>query len=171
MAQSNAMESQIIVLGFEGQLTAEAILQDIIKMHDDGLIELEDAVVASRGSGTRVEIQQTHSETGRFTLRGGGVGLLAGLLLGGPIVGAAGGAAIGALASALKDYGIDDGFIREVSDALDPKTSALFLMARAENADDVLERLRPIKAKVLSTTLDEEHEGKLREVLAKEQYE
>ena len=107
MTQSETTDSQIIVLGFEGQLTAAAILRDIIKMQDDGLIELEDAVVASRGSGTDVEIQQTHSDSSKFALRGGGAGLLAGLLLGGPILGAAGGAAVGVLASALKDYGID----------------------------------------------------------------
>lgn len=165
------MEGQIVVLGFEGQLTAEAILEDIVKMQDDGLIVLEDVVVASRGSGNRVEITQTHSERGKIALRGGGVGLLAGLLLGGPLVGAVGGAGIGAIAGSLKDYGISDGFIREVSDTLDPKTSALFLMAKAENADMVLERLKPIKAKVLSTTLSEEQAQKLREVLAREEYE
>ncbi len=165
------MEGQIVVLGFEGQLTAEAILEDIVKMQDDGLIVLEDVVVASRGSGNRVEIKQTHSETGKIALRGGGVGLLAGLLLGGPLVGAVGGAGIGAIAGSLKDYGISDGFIREVSDTLDPKTSALFLMAKAENADMVLERLKPIKAKVLSTTLSEEQAQRLREVLAREEYE
>ncbi len=165
------MESKIIVLGFEGQLTAEAILKDIVKMHEDGLIELEDAVVASRGSGTHVEIKQTHSETTKFALRGSGVGVLAGLLLGGPVLGLAGGAAIGAIAGSLKDYGVDDGFIREVSDGLLPKTSALFLMAKAENSEQTLERLKPIKAKVLSTTLPEEQEQKLREALAKEEYD
>jgi uncharacterized membrane protein len=165
------MESKIIVLGFEGQLTAEAILKDIVKMQEDGLIELEDAVVASRGSGTHVEIKQTHSETPKFALRGSGVGVLAGLLLGGPVLGLAGGAAIGAIAGSLKDYGVDDGFIREVSDGLLPKTSALFLMAKAENSEQILERLKPIKAKVLSTTLPEEQEQKLREALAKEEYD
>jgi uncharacterized membrane protein len=165
------MESQIVVLGFEGQLTAQAVLEDILKMQQDGLIELEDAVVVSRGSGTNVEIEQTHSEQGKFALRGSGVGLLAGLLLGGPLVGLAGGAAVGAIAGSLKDYGIADGFIRDVSDELTPKTSALFLMARAENADQVLERLKPIKARVLSTTLPEEQERKLREVLAKEEFD
>ncbi len=165
------MKSQIVVLGFEGQLSAEAALQDIMKMQADGVIELEDAVVASRGSGNRVEIKQTHSATGRLALRGGGAGLLAGLLLGGPILGAAGGAAIGAVTASLKDYGIDDGFIREVSDTLDPKTSALFLMVKTEDADEVLKRLRPIKANVLSTTLTETQEKRLREVLTKEEYD
>ena len=47
-----------------------------------GLIELEDAVIASRGRGGDVQIEQTHKQGGRFALRGGGAGLLAGLLLG-----------------------------------------------------------------------------------------
>jgi uncharacterized membrane protein len=165
------VKSQVVVLGFEGQLSAEAALQDIVKMQTDGLIDLVDVEVASRGSGNRVQIQQAHSETGRLALRGGGAGLLAGLLLGGPILGAAGGAAIGAVAASLKDHGIDDGFVREVSDTLDPRTSALFLMVKTENADEVLKRLKPIKAKVLSTTLTETQEERLREVLTKEEYD
>ena len=51
------MASQIVVLGFDNQYAAEAMLESMIKMQEEGLIELEDAVVASRGPGTHVEIQ------------------------------------------------------------------------------------------------------------------
>ena len=44
------------------------------------------------------------------------------------------------------------------------------MLARAEDSDKALERLRPIKAKVLSTTLPQEQEQRLRETLAKEDY-
>ena len=85
----------------------------------DGLITIEDAVIASRGVGQNVEIKQTQSVTGKYTLRGSGIGLLAGFLLGGPIGGLIGGTAVGAISGALKDIGIDDKFIREASEMLE----------------------------------------------------
>jgi uncharacterized membrane protein len=117
-----------------------------------------------------VEIQQTHKEGGKFTLRGGGAGLLAGLLLGGPILGFVGGAAAGAIAGALKDYGLDDGFIEEVSKWVQPNTSALFVLVNEVNADAVLDKLRPFEAVVLTTTLPQAGEQRLREALAEEQF-
>lgn len=162
------MGNQIVVLGYEGQLSAEAMLKDFSSMQEDGIIELDDAVVASRGSGKQIEIRQLHSETAKFAVRGGGVGVLAGLLLGGPVVGLAAGATVGAIAARLKDNGIDDGFIKSVSDGLRPKTSALFLLGAASDPDRFLERLRPLKATVLSTTLSEEQEVRIREALSRE---
>jgi uncharacterized membrane protein len=163
------VESRIVVLGFDNQHAAEGMLQDFNQMQEEGLIAIEDAVVASRGEGTRVNIKQTHSETGKFTRRGAGVGLLAGLLLGGPIGGLVGGAAVGAVTSALKDYGIDDSFINEVSEWVQPNSSALFLLVKEAKAEEVLERLRPFQASVLTTTLSEEAERKLRKSLAEEE--
>lgn len=164
------MASQIVVLGFKIEQGAEAMLKDIQKWQEEGLVELEDAVIASRGPGGHVEIQQTHKEGGKFTLRGGGAGLLAGLLLGGPILGLVGGAAAGAIAGSLKDYGLDDGFVEEVSKWVQPNTSALFLLVNEVNADAVLDKLRPFEAIVLTTTLPQAGEQRLREALAEEQF-
>jgi uncharacterized membrane protein len=157
------------VLGFKEQWGAEEMLDILGKMQQDGLIELEDAVVASRGNEPNVEIKQTHHETGKFTLRGTGIGFLAGLLLGGPIVGLAGGAAIGAITGRLKDEGIDDKFIREVSEWVKPNTSALFLLVKEAKAEEIYEQLKPFQAQVLTTTLPEEAEQRLRRTLAEEQ--
>ena len=84
-------ESNIVVLAFDGRYSAKATLKDIQKMQEDGLLEIEDAVVASSGPGGNLKIEQTHSDKGKFALRGSGIGLLAGLLVGGPIGGLVGG--------------------------------------------------------------------------------
>jgi uncharacterized membrane protein len=107
---------------------------------------------------------------GRFALRGGGAGLLAGLLLGGPILGLAAGAAAGGIAGSLKDYGLDDGFVQEISQWVRPETSALFLLVKEAKADALLEKLRPFEAVVLTTTLAPEQEQRLRSALAEEEY-
>jgi len=164
------MASNIVVLGFKSQYGAEAMLEDIQKWQEEGMIELEDAVVASRGPGGDVQIEQTHKQGGRFALRGGGAGLLAGLLLGGPILGLAVGAAAGGIAAALKDYGLDDTFVEEVSQWVQPETSALFLLVKEAKAEEVLERLRSYGAVVLTTTLAPAQEKRLRQALAEEEY-
>ena len=163
------MASNIVVLGFKNQYGAEAMLEDIQKWQEEGLMELEDAVIASRGPGVDVQIEQTHKQGGRFALRGGGAGLLAGLLLGGPILGLAAGVAAGGIAGALKDYGLDDTFVNEVSQWVQPRTSALFLLVKEAKGDEVLEKLRPFGAIVLSTTLAPEQEERLRQALAEEE--
>jgi uncharacterized membrane protein len=164
------MASNIVVLGFKNQYGAEGMLKDIQKWQEGVLIELEDAVIASRAAGGGIQIEQTHKEGGRFALRGGGAGLLAGLLLGGPILGLVGGVAAGGIANALKDYGLDDTFVKEVSQWVQPETSALFLLVKEAKADEVLDKLRPQGAIVLTTTLAPEQEKRLQQALAEEEY-
>jgi uncharacterized membrane protein len=165
-----SMAKNIVVLGFKNQYGAEALLNNVQKWQEEGLIELEDAVIASRGPGGDVQIEQTHKQGGRFALRGGGAGLLAGLLLGGPVLGLVAGAAAGGIAGSLKDYGLDDNFVKEVSQWVRPETSALFLLVKEAKVDTLLEKLRPFEAVVLTTTLASEQEQRLRNSLAEEEY-
>ena len=163
------MANNIVVLGFNSQYGAEGMLEDMQRWQEEGLLELEDAVIATRGPGRNVQIEQTHKQGGKFALRGGGAGLLAGLLLGGPILGLVAGAAAGGIASALKDSGLDDDFVEEVSQWLQPETSALFLLVKEAKADEVLEKLRPYGATVLTTSLAPEQEERVRQALAEEE--
>jgi uncharacterized membrane protein len=159
------MASELVVLTFEGEQTAEGMLDNLKEMQERGLLHLEDAVLVSRGQSTEVRVQQTDSRRGRYALTGGGIGLLAGWLVGGPI----GGAAVGAVIGALRDRGIDDGFIRDVSKALQPDSSGIFLLVRDADDPRVLDELKPFKAVVVHTTLPPEAEQALRETLAQEQ--
>ena len=163
--------SNIVALAFEGEETAEGMLNDVLKMEEQGKIEVLDAVVASRGIGKNVEIKQTQSAKGKFAKRGTGVGFLAGLLLGGPILGAAGGAAIGAITGSMKDVGINDDFIAEIVKGLGANTSALFLMTQNADIEAVEKYLKPFKARVLSTTLDAEAEANIQKLLDSEQFD
>jgi len=167
------MANNIVVLGFESEYGAEAMLEDVRRWQEEGLIEVEDAVIASAGPGGKVDIKQTHrSEKGKFALRGGGVGLLAGALLGGPILGVVAGVAVGALKGRSKDkkLGLDDEFVDEVSGWVHANRSALFLLVKQANAEELRVRLRPLKATILSTTLAPEREQDLRQALAEEEY-
>lgn len=186
------MTANIHVLMFNDLLGAENMLENVNTWANQGWLNVEDAVVVTRGegaeepplpmaaasteqpmivqtarSGRELEIKQTTKRTGKFALGGGGIGLLAGLLLGGPIGGLVVGTAAGAIAGALKDSGIDDAFIKEVSAGLRPGTSALFLMTAGGDEEKILAELRPHKARLLKTTLPPEREAALRAALSK----
>jgi uncharacterized membrane protein len=161
------MEGKIVVFGFDRRYGAEGALGEIEKLVGQGLIDIEDAVVASRGVGTHVDIQQARPKSNKAAGKGAGAGLLAGILLGGPILGVAAGAAIGKIVGALKDYGLDDKFVKKISDGLGPESSALFLLVREAKVDEFKEKLKHFDAWVMSTNLSEEKEKALRKLVEK----
>ena len=157
------MAGKIVVLAFEGEHTADGMLDNFLDMEKRGLLVLEDVVVAVRPArSTEVRLEQTRHKRGRAATKAGSIGLLAGLLVGGPLVGLT----VGALWGGLRDKGIDDKFVKELSSHFGPDTSGLFLLVAGGDADKVIEELRPFKATVISTEIDPAVEKKLREALA-----
>jgi uncharacterized membrane protein len=73
---------------------------------------------------------------------------------------------MGALFGKFSDLGIDNKFIKEVGDSLDPGQSALFLLVVKATPDKVLPELQKLgSAQVFQTSLSEEDEQKLRKAL------
>ena len=82
---------------------------------------------------------------------GGFLGLLIGSILfplGGLVIGAAGGALVGKML----DTGIDKGFVKDVSDSLQPGSSALFVTASGGDPAAVVARAAGAQGKGGSTT-------------------
>jgi uncharacterized membrane protein len=96
-------------------------------------------------------------------LLGGIVGMLFLAPVAGAAVGAAGGAAIGAASG---DYGIDDDFIKQTSEALTPGSAALFMLVKDSVPERVQAEITGTQATVITTNLSEEAEAKLRDTLA-----
>jgi uncharacterized membrane protein len=97
---------------------------------------------------------------------GGALGLLIGGLLfpvDGLLIGALGGAAVGALAN----VGIDQKFVKDVEESMQPGTSALFVIVREANADVAVAALKPYKGTVLQTSFPPEAEEEIRRILKK----
>jgi len=187
------MAGNIHVVLFDSFEGADNMLENVNTWAEKGWLVVDDAVVVTRGSGsdtpaiaiataqpeharvihtssgnTEIEIKQTVKQrSGKFTLGGGGLGLLTGLLLGGPIGGLVVGATIGAITGAMKDYGIQDSFIKEVSAGLSPGTSALFLMTSGGDEEKILAELQAHKGRLLKSTLPDEQEARLRAALEK----
>jgi uncharacterized membrane protein len=99
------------------------------------------------------------------------MGTLVGLLFLNPLAGLIAGGLVGAGSGALRgkfsDYGIDDDFIRELGNTIEPNTSALFLLVRKAVADKVMPRLGDYDATILKTSLSDEQEQALKAALSK----
>jgi len=159
------MTSTIIVLGFDHEYGAEGMLEHLDTFQEEGLITLEDAVIASRGVGKNVTITQANPQAGKTSLKGSGVGLLAGLLLGGPILGAAAGAGIGAIVGSARDFGLDDHFVEGISESLKTESSALFLLVKEANTEELQGKFANYEAHVITTSLSPDRQKALQKFL------
>lgn len=157
--------SELIVIGFDSEERAEEVRDRLLALQRTHIIRLEDAVVASKRDNGRVRLNQIASPATSGALAGGFWGLLIGALFLMPHVGLFVGAAAGGLSGALTDVGVDDDFMRELGDMLQPGGAALFLLVRRMTDDKVLDELQGIGGKVLRTSLDHSKEQQLRDAL------
>jgi uncharacterized membrane protein len=93
----------------------------------------------------------------------------AALAVGGASLGATlGGVLAGTEAADWKEiYGISDEFVQDVGGMVQPGHSALFVLARAYDPADVVERFTGYGGRVLRTTLSEEAAAKLQATMDK----
>ena len=153
----------LVALAFKN-LNGAAQMRDKVKLlQAEHLISLEDAAVVVRQEDGKVKVNQAVNLVGAGAMGGAFWGMLIGLLFFMPWLGLAIGAASGALGGALGDVGIDDKFIKEVSNTIEPGHSALFLLIRDWTEDRVLDKFSQFDATLLQTSLSREDEARLRE--------
>lgn len=160
--------SDLIVIAFDDEATGFDMRTELVKMQKEYLIELEDAVVVTRPTADDIQLHQAVNLTAAGAMGGGFWGALVGLLFLNPLVGAAVGAGAGAIAGRFTDIGINDDFMREISHALQPGGSAVFVLVRKMTGDKVLERLESFhkRGRVLQTSLSKTDEDRLRDALS-----
>lgn len=169
--------SELIVVGFDSPEDADRVLSELARLKREYLIDLEDAVVAIRDSDGEVRIKQSISMVSHGASYGALSGALWGSLIGllflnplaGFAIGGALGAGTGALSGSLIDYGIDDDFIRELGNTIQPDSSALFLLVRKSQPEKVLAELKGYSGRVLRSSLSPQQEAKLQAALSREQ--
>jgi uncharacterized membrane protein len=165
--------SELVVVGFDNPEEADRVLLKLSKLKKEYLIDLEDAVVAVRDEAGKVHLKQSINlvSAGATTgfLSGSLWGTLVGLLFLNPIagfvLGGAFGVGAGALSGSLSDYGINDDFIKSLSETIPVNSSALFILVRKVQTEKVLAELSGVRGKVLRTSLSPDQEKKLQEAL------
>ncbi len=161
--------SDLVVISFNDEHQADEVLLALGRLQADHLIDLEDAAVVVRKQDGKMKIKQSMNLTVAGAVGGGFWGAFFGLLFAGPLGSLVVGgttAAVGALTGKLRDIGVDDSFIKEVGDSLEPGSSAIFTLVIRATTDRVLESLQQYHGKVVRTSLSRDSEDALVQALA-----
>jgi uncharacterized membrane protein len=155
----------LIIVAYDSEATAEGARKKLLELQKEYLVELGDAVVAVRQPDGTVKLNQMINLTAVSAASGAMWGALIGMLFLNPLVGAALGAGAGALGGRFSDIGIDDNFMKQAAQALNPGQAALCVLVRRVTADKVVPAMAAFGGTVLRTNLSAEQEGKLRDAL------
>lgn len=158
--------SDLIFIAFPNEEKAVEVRNRLLELQQEYLIELGDAVIAVKEQDGKIRLNQLLNLTATGAVSGALWGALIGLIFLNPLLGTAVGAGAGALSGKLTDVGINDDFVKQSAQALQPGTAGLFLLVRKVTGDKVLKEFEGVGGTVVSTSLDEEKEAALREALA-----
>jgi uncharacterized membrane protein len=178
---------ELIVVGFKkDMLRGSEVLNELLRLNDDWVVDLHDAVAVYRDYGGTLRVDQSFQMT---TGEGAGWGALWGLIIGsllaipftagasaaaagaavatGAVGGTALGAGLGALdASTWKDeFGIPQEFVDRVGAMVQPGDSAIFAILRVGDPDVVANTFRGYGGTILRTTLSRDQQSKVEKVL------
>lgn len=157
--------STLVVVAYPNEFQAEEVRLRLLKMQQEYLVDLEDAVIAVRKEDGKIKLLQLHNLTGAGAVSGGFWGLLIGLLFMNPLLGAAVGAGAGAISGALADVGINDEFMKQLGQNLKPGGSMLFILFRSITLDKALQELKGTGGTIIQTSLSHEDEQRLRNAM------
>ncbi|MFZ0089911.1 MAG: DUF1269 domain-containing protein [Solirubrobacteraceae bacterium] len=156
--------SDLVAIAYDSVAQARDVAENVVQAQKAHLIDLDDMVVVERQQDGKVKLHQPSAATGGAV--GGALwGGLIGLIFFVPLFGMAIGAATGAAAGALSDYGVDDNFMKDLGNKLEPGAGALILLIRKVSVDKVLPEIKN-PGTVIQTSLDNETEQRLSEALA-----
>jgi uncharacterized membrane protein len=156
--------SSIIVLTFHNATDAGKVRQTIRDQQRAGHISIDDAAVIVKEADGKIRVDNEVDRGVKIGAVGGGIlGALLSFLfpLAGIVVGAAGGALVGSTLG----MGVDQKFVKDVSESLQPNNSALFLIVRDANLDVTISALEPFEGTVYHTSLNPDVEQALRDAL------
>jgi uncharacterized membrane protein len=153
---------ELVVLGFDSRELAEEARSRSAELDREGALQLDGAALAYRREDGRVELVQPMRLVPAGAASGAAVGGVLGLLLVEPVLFAAVGAAAGAVGAELSALGLNQWFLRQVGETLEPGRAALFaVVSDAGDPERAIQALRPLGPRVLRTTLDDTAEQRL----------
>ena len=155
--------TELVVIAFDNETGAAEMRDALVELQKQRLVTLDDAAVVIRRPDGRLKLRQAVNLVGTGALGGAFWGMLIGLLFWMPWLGMAIGALSGTLGGALGDYGVDDGFVKEVAATIQPGHSALFLLIREATPDRLVDKLKQFNGKIMQTSLSKDDEARLKE--------
>ncbi len=154
--------SDLMVYTYETEDEAAVVLNRVAAVKKDNIQEaavaIRDAAVVVKRDNGKVKVSQTLEALvkGSRVMGGGFWGILIGFLFGGPLLGGLVGMGLRAFGNRKIDIGIDNQFITDVSEALQPGQSALFLLTADTPAEVIGEALGEHNGTLHHTSFSEE---------------
>jgi uncharacterized membrane protein len=156
--------SDLVAIAYPDLATAQEVTANAASAQKSHLLELDDMVIIERRDDGKVKLHQP-SLAGAGAASGALWGGLIGLIFFMPLFGMAIGAAAGGAAGAVSDYGIDDKFMKELGEQLEPGGAAVLLLVRQASEDKILPNIK-IEGRIIQTSLDDDAEQRLADALA-----
>ena len=157
--------SFLIATVYDDPDEAQKVRDSISKQEKSGYLSLDDSAVVVKDQDGKISVKNQVDKGVKVGAVGGGMlGLLIGGLLfpfAGLLIGAVGGAVVGHF----MDKGVDQDFVKDVSEELKPGSSALFIIVREQDPGMAIATLQQYKGRVYQTTLDSESEEALRRAM------
>jgi uncharacterized membrane protein len=157
--------SDLIAVAYPDEYRAAEVMLTLRRLTQEYLIDLEDACYVTKDREGKIKLHQSTKLGGAGAAGGAVWGGLIGLLFFVPLAGAAVGAGIGALVGRFTDYGIDDAFMKGLSEQMKPGSSAIFVLVRKVTPDKVIAEVSKYGGTVLRTSLSKEAEERLQSAL------
>lgn len=161
--------ANLIVIVYDDPDGAGQMRETLASIEKLGRLSLDDSAVVEKDADGKVHVKnQMDRGTKVGAVGGGAIGLLLASVffpIAGILIGAIGGALIGSAAN----LGIQRKFVKQVTDELEPGSSALFVISREADVDLALAALREHQGdgRVYHTTLSTEDEAVLRDAVEK----
>jgi uncharacterized membrane protein len=154
--------SDLVAIAYADQEAVERAHKNLRKAAADGVIKVEDVVVLNRDQDGSLGIREGSTGISATTVSGGIAGGMIGAVLLAPLlgmaVGAVGGHAI--WKSMFGDSGAAESFVEEISEHLAPGGSALIVLVRELDTEEVVSRVKEA-GHVIKTTLGPGVEARL----------
>ena len=156
--------SDLVVVTFASEQAGREALARVRDLQHHGALDLEDSAVILKDPDGKTHVaNQVSSGTKTGALVGGILGLMIGIFFL-PVFGLVAGATAGVLMGRGMSMNVDPDFVRDVTEDLQPGTSALFVVLSG-NVSTLTAALEPFKGTVRQTTLDPELESSLNDAL------
>jgi len=153
--------SSLVVITFDNPTEAVELRNEIRDLEHKGMANIEDSAVLVKDERGKINVIGEDDKTVvKGAVAGGTLGLLLAFIF--PIAGIAIGAAGGALVGAAMDAGIDKKFVKQVSEELQPNSSAIFVIGNGVDVNATLAVLRQHTGKVYHTNLSSDLDESLR---------
>jgi uncharacterized membrane protein len=157
--------SNLVAVAYPDEATASEVAQTLIELQKERSIALDDLVVATRKPDGKIKLKQSFKPAASGAAGGALWGGLIGLIFFMPLLGMAIGGATGAATGAMTDVGVDDAFMKDLGEKLQPGGAALFVLVRDSTPDKVLPRISQYGGEVIHSSLSAEAEETLQEAL------